>query len=101
MSYQQGGGSWPEQSWPSSSPYGDPSANPYADPSYQVSPGYAAPGSYPASGAPANPGAYPGYGYGYGQPVIAAAPPTNGLAVAALVCSLVGLVTCGLTSIIG
>ncbi|GAB2946707.1 hypothetical protein GCM10027280_39370 [Micromonospora polyrhachis] len=52
---------------------------------------------YPVSGQPVNPdgtpaGAYPGYGY----PMIAAAPPTNGMSIAALVVSIVGILgLCG------
>ena len=94
MSYpQQPGGGWqPDQSWPGQQAY-DP--------------------NQPASGQPASPAGYVDYGYqqqaypayGYGTPAVvmpvAAAPPTNGMAIASLVCSLAGLATCGLTSIVG
>ncbi|HET8659066.1 MAG TPA: DUF4190 domain-containing protein [Micromonosporaceae bacterium] len=79
MSYptQQPGG-WSDPSWPGQpqQPY-DPKAPQHV------------------SGQPMSPQAaspYGGYGYpGYGMPV---SPPTNGLAIASLVCSLVGLATC-------
>lgn len=51
--------------------------------------------SYPAPSYPA-----PGYGYGGGYP-----PPTsrrtNGLAIASLICSIAGLATCGVASLVG
>jgi hypothetical protein len=70
----------------------------WTDPSWSTSPpqGYPAPG-YPTSGQPAGypdpylPGGYPAYGY----PPVPVAPPTNGLAVASMVVSIVGAV--GLT----
>ncbi|MCW6007519.1 DUF4190 domain-containing protein [Micromonospora sp. CPCC 205371] len=68
MSYPQQPGNWSDPSWPQQQPG-------YQDPAYAV------------SGQPAP--AYPGYGY---QPV--ASPPTNGLAIAALVCALAGIATC-------
>jgi hypothetical protein len=90
---QQPGG-WPDQSWPAQQPYGDP--------------------SQPASGAPASPAGYqagyqagypvsPGYpAYSYAQPaVVVQAQPTNGMAIASLVCSLAGILTCGVTALIG
>jgi hypothetical protein len=96
MSYpQQPGGGWqPDQSWPGQQAY-DP--------------------NQPASGQPASPAGYVDYGYqqqqqaypayGYGTPAlvmpVAPAPPTNGMAIASLVCSLAGLATCGVTSIVG
>ncbi|SNT61366.1 protein of unknown function [Asanoa hainanensis] len=58
-----------------------------ATPGYPPAPGYPAPAGYPGSEYAAPVSAYPGYGY-------PAAPKTNGLAIAALVCSLAGLVTC-------
>jgi hypothetical protein len=87
MSYQQQPGNWGDQSWPSQQPYADPAAptSPYTDP-------YA---SYaPASGQPAGYG--PGYAYpGYAPPA-APGQVTNGMAVAAMVLSIVGapLVIC-------
>jgi hypothetical protein len=75
MSYPQHPGNWSDPSWPNqSAAYKDPgsphpgSGAPYTDPS-----------AYQAS--------YAGYGY-------AAHRPTNGLAIASLVCSLAGLATC-------
>ena len=96
MSYpQQPGGGWPDQSWPAD-PYSQPAsgqpASPagYADYGYQQ-PGYGVQPAYPA--------------YGYGTPAVvmpvAASPSTNGMAIASLVCSLAGLATCGVTSIVG
>lgn len=70
MSYPQQPGNWTDPSWPQQQQPG------YQDPAYAV------------SGQPAP--AYPGYGYP--QPV--ASPPTNGLAIAALVCALAGIATC-------
>jgi hypothetical protein len=80
-------GNWSDPSWPNQQqqPYADPSSG---APSYPASP----------AGYPASPAGYPAYGYG--TPV-AAAPATNGMAIASLVCSLVGLVTCGVTALIG
>jgi hypothetical protein len=46
---------------------------------------------------PAYGGAYPGYA----APVMVPAQPTNGMAIASLVLSLCGLLTCGITSLIG
>jgi hypothetical protein len=63
-----------DPSWPSQQPgYSDPSVSPAAA---VPESGYAAP-------------AYPGYGY---PP--AYSPPTNGMAIASLVCSLAGIATC-------
>jgi hypothetical protein len=81
MTYPQQPGNWQDQPWP-------------ADPAQQ------------ASGAPAQ---YAGYGiepayptYGYQTPmVVAAAPRTNPLAIASLVCSLTGFVMCGVPSLVG
>ncbi|HLL64258.1 MAG TPA: DUF4190 domain-containing protein [Micromonosporaceae bacterium] len=65
------------------------SAPVYPEPAYADS-GYAAgPAGYTAPGYPP---------YGYGAP---AAPTTNALAITSLVLSLVGLVTCGVTGLIG
>jgi hypothetical protein len=60
----------------------DPNPQPPWDPAR----GYPPP-AYPTSGYVAPPAAYPGYGY-------AGPAKTNGLAIAALVCALVGLFTC-------
>jgi Domain of unknown function (DUF4190) len=56
----------------------------------------------PAPGySPSYPAYYPAAGYGY-DPYRPMKPPgTNGKAIGALVCSVVGLMCCGLTSIIG
>lgn len=80
---QQPGG-WSDPSWPSQQPQ---PGHPY-DPNAQ-----------PVSGQPVSGGQAPygGYGYpaaGYGGVPVAATPPTNGMAIAALVCALAGLVTC-------
>ncbi|MEJ3743223.1 DUF4190 domain-containing protein [Actinomycetes bacterium KLBMP 9797] len=67
-------GTWNDPAWPSQQPgYQDPSAAPAAAVPQS---GYAAP-------------AYPGYGY---PPVYAQ--PTNGMAIASLVCALAGIATC-------
>jgi hypothetical protein len=63
----------------------------WSDPSWPPQPGQQDPG-YPVSGQPIPQGyaapMYPGY------PPYPVSPPTNGLAIAALVCSLAGLATC-------
>jgi hypothetical protein len=118
MTYPQQPGNWSDQQWSGGQqPYQDPNQPVYQDPSQQ----YYDAGQ--ASGAPASP-AYgyqqqgyqqqgyqqPGYeypqqaaypSYGYGAPVVAAPAPTNGLAIASLVCSLAGILTCGVVSIVG
>jgi uncharacterized protein DUF4190 len=91
-------GNWSDPSWPpGQQPYADPTSG---APGYQAYPEYpaqASPAGYPAQASPAgypaqaSPAGYPAYGYGTPMP---AAPATNGMAVAALVCSLAGLVTC-------
>lgn len=83
--------------------WGDPaSGTPYTDPA-TGQPAYpGSPAAYPAS-----PGGYPGAqagyaGYGYAAPVMVPAQPgTNGMAIASLVLSLCGLVSCGVTSLVG
>jgi len=71
--------------------------NEWSDPNWQALP--PPPPVQPISGDPAGLSgyaapAYPGGGYaGYGQPMPLSRP-TNGLAIAALVCSLAGLATC-------
>jgi Domain of unknown function (DUF4190) len=99
MSYPPPGGT-PDPYQPQQ-PYGQS----YEQPPYGQDP-YAAPGSgapqYPASGAPPYPSTGQPYEQQYaptpyGQPQYAAYGPqarTNGLAIASLVCSLAGLVTC-------
>lgn len=105
-------GNWSDPSWPNQQPYADPaSGTPYG-----ATPGYppSSPAGYPTSPVayPGGPEAYPssgapGYGYGYGPPVVAAAQPTNGMAIASMVVSLVGLVSLfcygfgGLVGIVG
>ncbi|MBN6036715.1 DUF4190 domain-containing protein [Amycolatopsis sp. 195334CR] len=68
-------------------PYGQQQPQSYGPPS----------GGYPQQPYPQQ----PGYGYGYGQPM----PMQNqdqGMAVAAMICSIVGLVACGgILSIVG
>jgi hypothetical protein len=84
MSYPQQPGNWSDQSWPTPN-------QPYSDPGYGGTPGYQ---------GPAGPQA-PGYEYGYGYAQPAAAPRTNGLAIAAMVVSLVSIAVCGFPAIIG
>jgi hypothetical protein len=84
MTYPQQPGDWQQnqQGWP-------------ADPAQQAS---VAPVDY--SGYAQQGGAYPNYGYQ--TPIlVAAAPRTNPLAIASLVCALCGLVLCGVPSIVG
>jgi Domain of unknown function (DUF4190) len=86
-----------QPAYPASPPgYGSPG---YAAPDYN-SPGYAPPGYAPQPTYPAT--AYPGGAYpGYAPPVLAPAQSTNGMAIASLVLSLCGLVSCGLTGLVG
>lgn len=59
------------------------------------------PGGYGYS-APPTPGGYGGYGYPAPPPVYGAmGPKTNALAIASLVTSVIGLVTCGVGNIVG
>lgn len=99
MTYPQQPGGWPDQNWPSQQPYGDPSqpasGAPVSPTGYQA--GYQQPG-YQA-GYPVTPG-YPAYSYTT-PAVVVPTQSTNGMAIASLVCSLAGLFTCGITSIIG
>jgi hypothetical protein len=91
MSYPQQPGNWQDPSWPApGQPHADP-GQPYADPGYGAGgyPGYQ-PSAVPAS---------PGYGYGYQQ--VPPSRPTNGLAIASLVTSLVGLTLCGVPGVVG
>jgi hypothetical protein len=100
MTYPQQPGNWPDPSWPSQQPYADPN-QPASPAGYPTSPGY---GQQQASyaGYPTSPAVQPYPTYGYSTPpVVVAAAPTNGLAIASLVCALAGLATCGVTSIIG
>jgi hypothetical protein len=69
MSYPQQPGNWGDPSWPNQAPSYKDSGSPYADPAQYSGGGHA------------------GYGYTGHRP-------TNGLAIASLVCSLAGLVTC-------
>ena len=79
---QQQPGNWQDPSWPPPQ-YPDPTSG---APNYG---GYGAPTSGPPGyGAPTSPA------YGYGAPMVPMAPKTNGMAIAALVCALAGLVTC-------
>jgi hypothetical protein len=121
MSYPQQPGNWSDPSWPSAQPGAQPAqppSQPYGDPSqaygypsqpsgvpaspaagYPTSPTSGYPGyppqSYPA--APGYPPAYPNYGYNTPQTTQSA----NGLAIASLICSIAGIVTCGVTSLVG
>ena len=75
---------------PPQQPYGQPQGQPYGQP-------YGQPQGQPY-------GQYPPYGQPPGQPVYGFAPqkPTNGLAIASLVVSIVSITAfCGLTSIVG
>ncbi|HEY0696425.1 MAG TPA: DUF4190 domain-containing protein [Micromonospora sp.] len=78
MTYpQQQPGGWSDPSWPAQQPTG------YPDPNYPVS-GQPVPEAQPVPG-------YPAYGY-----PVAAAPQNNGMAIASMVVSIVGLVgLCG------
>jgi hypothetical protein len=71
-------GNWPDQSWPAPQPYADQSGG--------------VPGGVPGVGYEVAPYPYAPPGYAYGPPF--AVQPTNGLAIAALICSLAGLMTC-------
>jgi hypothetical protein len=103
MTYPQQPGGWSD---PSGSPtYIDPVTG---QPAYPTSPGGypQSPGEYPNPGGyqqnpyvptqPAYGGAYPAY-----APVMVPARSTNGMAIASLVLSLSGLMTCGVISIVG
>ena len=57
------------------------------------------PPGYPPYGMPAYGG--PPTGYPYPNPMTGSLPSTNGLAIAALVCGILGFFTCGLGSILG
>jgi hypothetical protein len=88
MSYPPQPGGWSDPSYPPQTP---PSYNPYDPASQQPVSGQ------PISGQPMSPlpsaAPYGGYGYPAYAPV-AATPSTNGLAIASLICSLVGFATC-------
>jgi len=90
MSYPQQPGGWSDPSWPSQTP----SYDPYNPAAQQPVSGQPVSGQ-PVSGQPMSPQAAPYGGYGYPAYTPApATPSTNGLAIAALVCSLVGFATC-------
>jgi uncharacterized protein DUF4190 len=92
MTTPQGPGPWPDPaaqpppppSWPSP---GDPLPPPSGPP---VTPGYGAPPPPPLY-APPTYGPVPGYG---GPPAYVVSRPTNGMALAAMICALAGLVSC-------
>ena len=98
MSYPQQPGNWSDPSWPSQQPAGPEQGSPVSEQSYPVSgepvykDGYPAPTSgYPAPGYP--PAGYPTPAPGYGYPV---APSNNGMAIASMVVSIVGVLgLCG------
>jgi hypothetical protein len=85
---QQQPGNWQDPSWP---PQQQPLPQ-YPDPT-SGAPGYGGYGQ-PTSGAPGYGVPASPAGYGYGTPMVPMAPKTNGMAIAALVCSLAGLITC-------
>src|SRR5262245_29220496 len=94
MSYPQQPGGWSDPSWPSQQP--QQTYNPYDPAAGQPVSGQ------PVSGQPMSPQAAP-YG-GYGYPAYAPVAPsrsTNGMAIASLVCSVVGIATCGVTAVVG
>jgi len=68
----------------------------YGPPTYPP-PAYGPPGSAPPGAGP--PGTAPGYGYGYGYGAYPPPASNNGLAVASLVCGLLGLFFCQLIGI--
>ena len=79
---------------PYGTPYQQPSPQPYGAP-YDQPYGSGPSSPMPYSGSPYTPSPYPGaYGTGY-QP----GPPASGLAIAALVCGILGFFTAGITSI--
>ncbi|NUT42798.1 MAG: DUF4190 domain-containing protein [Thermoactinospora sp.] len=108
--YGQGG--YGQQPPSGSGGYGQPDYGQQQQPGYgQQQPGY---GQQPPSGGGYGSGPQQGYGQpyggyqppsgGYGQPGGYGAPPptkTNGMAIASLVCGLVGLVLCGVSSVVG
>src|SRR5687768_12818956 len=112
MTYPQQPGNWSDPSWPNQQPgqpYGDPSQSSGAPANYPTSPGYppaqTSPSGYPPAAYPAQaypPQAYPAQypGYAYPQPA-GTSPATNGLAIASLICSIAGVITCGVTSLVG
>ena len=87
---------------PPAQPYGQPT---YGQPTYgqpaQPQPGYGQPTyGQPTYGQPAY-GQQPGYAqpaYGYAPPQYAG---TNGLAIASLACGFAGIITCGISSVVG
>lgn len=92
MSYPpQPPGGWSDPSWPSQQPQQPPPPNPY-DPNAQPTSGQPVGGGQPAYGT--SPAPYGGYGYPGGYAPAPASPPTNAMAIAALVCSLAGIFTC-------
>lgn len=92
-----------DQSRPSVDPtsqLGDPATSQSSVPPVHVQPGvdYRPPNpAYPLT----TPSQYPGYSAPYDQHPVATPSGTSGMAIASLVTSLVGLVSCGLTSIVG
>jgi hypothetical protein len=88
MTYPQQPGDWQQnqQPWPQ-------------DPAQQASVAPVDYSGYAGYGAPQD-AAYPNYGYQ--TPIlVAAAPRTNPLAIASLVCALTGLALCGVPSVVG
>lgn len=93
-------GNWPDPSWPNPELYRDPTtpagSEGWSDP-YSAPPAYPPPGY----GQPSMP--QPGAGYIPPQPypMYPAVGQTNGLAIGALVCSIIGIFSCGITAVIG
>jgi hypothetical protein len=85
MSYPQQPDGWTDPSWPPPQP---PAG--YPDPAYQMGGQPVGKDGYPAPAYP--PQGYPPYGY----PVVAVAQPTNGMAIASMIVSIVAVVgLCG------
>ncbi|MFC7545172.1 DUF4190 domain-containing protein [Plantactinospora sp. GCM10030261] len=88
--WQQQPGGWTDPAGPTQPFPSQPSDQPQSSPPQSGPPQYAAPSAPPMPPAPAGPMApgYPAYGY---PP---AAPPTNSMALASMILSLVGIATC-------
>lgn len=89
-------GDWPDPSWPAPQPFPE---QPFSNQQASASPiGYPPQSAPPVTQPPVMPQpplVQPIY------PMPMANRPTNGLAIGAFVCSLIGLATCGITSLVG